>query len=152
MQILIFAVGKGRNSPEQQLAKEWLRRLPKGGKMIEVESKLPAGIKRTADEGVRLIQALPAGAALAILDPKGKDHSSEDLADLIDGWRNSGFESAVFAIGGADGHADMIRKKALKTISFGQATWPHLLVRAMLAEQLYRATTILMGHPYHRGN
>jgi len=152
MQLFILAVGKGRGAAEHRLAEDWLGRLADGGQIIEVESKLPAGIKRTADEGSRLLRALPAGAALAILDPNGKDHSSEDLAALISTWRDSGFGAAAFAIGGADGHADDICKKALKTISFGRATWPHMLCRAMLAEQLYRATTILTGHPYHRGN
>ena len=152
MQLFIVAVGKARGSAEHRLAKDWLRRFPEGGDIHEIESKLPAGTKRTDDEGVRLLRALPAGAALAILDPRGKDHSSEDLAELIGAWRDSGYGSAAFAIGGVDGHAAHIRQKALRTISFGRATWPHLLCRAMLAEQLYRASMILAGHPYHRGN
>ena len=152
MQLLIVAVGKARGSAEHQLAKDWLGRLPEGGSIHEIESKLPAGAKRTDDEGRRLLRAVPSGAALAILDPCGKDHSSEDLAALIGSWRDSGYGSAAFAIGGADGHAANIRQKALRTISFGRATWPHMLCRAMLAEQLYRASMILAGHPYHRGN
>ena len=152
MQLLIVAVGKARGSAEHRLAEDWLGRLPEGGSIHEIESKFPAGAKRTEDEGMRLLRAVPSGAALAILDPRGKDHSSEDLAALIDAWRHSGYGSAVFAIGGADGHAAHIRQKALRTISFGRATWPHMLCRAMLAEQLYRASMILAGHPYHRGN
>ena len=152
MQLLILAVGKARGSAEHRLAEDWLGRLPEGGRIHEIESKLPAGTKRTDDEGVRLLRAVPSGAALAILDPRGKDHSSEDLAKLIGAWRDSGYGSAAFAIGGADGHAAPIRQKALRTISFGRATWPHMLCRAMLAEQLYRASMILAGHPYHRGN
>ena len=152
MQLFIVAIGKGRGSAEHRLAEDWLGRLPGGGSICEIESKLPAGAKRTDDEGMRLLRAVPSGAALAILDPLGKDHSSEDLAALISTWRDSGYGSAVFAIGGADGHAAHIRQKALRTISFGRATWPHLLCRAMLAEQLYRASMILTGHPYHRGN
>ena len=152
MQLFIVAVGKARGSAEHQLAEDWLARLPDGGSIREIESKLPAGAKRTDDEGMRLLRAVPAGAALAILDPRGKDHSSEDLAALINAWRCSGFGSAAFAIGGADGHSTHIRQKALCTISFGLATWPHMLCRAMLAEQLYRASMILAGHPYHRGN
>ena len=101
---------------------------------------------------MRLLRAVPAGAALAILDPRGQDHSSEDLAALIDAWRERGYGSAAFVIGGVDGHAAAIRQKALRTISFGRATWPHMLCRAMLAEQLYRASMILAGHPYHRSN
>ena len=152
MQLFIVAVGKARGSTEHRLAEGWLGRLPEGGSIHEIESKLPAGAKRTDDEGVRLLRAVPPGAALAILDPRGKDYSSEDLAALISVWRDSGYGSAAFAIGGANGHAAHIRQKALRTISFGRATWPHLLCRAMLAEQLYRASMILAGHPYHRGN
>ena len=151
MQLLIVAVGKARGSAEHRLAEDWLGRLPEGGSIHEVESKLPAGTKRIDDEGTRLLRAVPSGAALAILDPCGKDHSSEDLAALIGAWRDSGYGSAAFAIGGADGHSAPIRQKALRTISFGRATWPHMLCRAMLAEQLYRASMILAGHPYHRG-
>ncbi len=152
MQLFIVAVGKARGSAEHRLAEDWLERLPEGGSIHEVESKLPAGTKRIDDEGMRLLRAVPSGAALAILDPCGKDHSSEDLAALIGAWRDSGYGSAAFAIGGPDGHSAPIRQKALRTISFGRATWPHMLCRAMLAEQLYRASMILAGHPYHRGN
>ena len=81
-----------------------------------------------------------------------KSHSSEDFANLIGGWRDEGFGSAYFAIGGADGHANILHQKADRIIAFGRVTWPHMLFRAMLAEQLYRASTILAGHPYHRGN
>ena len=152
MQLFIVAVGKSRGSAEHRLAENWMERIPEGGSINEIESKLPAGAKRTDDEGIRLLRAVPPSSALAILDPRGKDHSSEDLAALIGAWRDIGYGSAAFAIGGADGHAACIRKKALRTISFGRAIWPHLLCRAMLAEQLYRASMILAGHPYHRGN
>ena len=152
MQLFIVAVGKARGSAEHQLAEDWMGRLPEGGSIHEIESKLPVGAKRTDDEAMRLLRAVPSGAALAILDSRGKDHSSEDLAALVGAWRDSGYGSAAFAIGGADGHAAHIRQKALRTISFGRATWPHMLCRAMLAEQLYRASMILAGHPYHRGN
>ena len=152
MQLFIVAVGKGRGSAEHQLARDWMGRLPEGGNIYEIESKLPAGAKRTNDEGMRLLRAAPSGAALAILDPNGEDHSSEDLAALIGTWRENGYRSAAFAIGGADGHAAHIRQKALNIISFGRATWPHMLCRAMLAEQLYRASMILARHPYHRSN
>ena len=124
MQLFILAVGKGRASPENMLTQGWLSRLPQGGSLI----------------------------ALAVLDPRAKDHSSEDLAALIGTWRDGGFAAACFAIGGADGHADVMRQKAERSISFGRATWPHMLFRAMLAEQLYRASSILAGHPYHRGD
>ena len=152
MQLSIVAIGKGRASPENTLTQSWLSRLQPGGQIIEIESKLPAGPRRTEDEGQRLLRAIPDGVALGVLDPRGKDHSSEEFAALIGGWRGEGFGSAYFAIGGADGHADVLRQKANLTIAFGRATWPHMLFRAMLAEQLYRASAILAGHPYHRAN
>ena len=150
MQLLILAVGKGRTAPENLLARDWLARLPHSSNIVEVESKLPPGSKRTADESRRLMRAIPDGAALAVLDPRGKDHSSEDLAALIGDWQNQGRHTACFAIGGADGHDGLLRDCADRLISFGRATWPHMLCRAMLAEQLYRARSIIAGHPYHR--
>ena len=155
MQLLILAVGKGRTAPEHVLARDWLARLPQSGSFIsgsitEVESKLPPGPKRTDDESRRLTRAIPDGAALAVLDPRGKDYSSEDLAALIRDWQDQGRQTACFAIGGADGHDDLLRDRADHLISFGRATWPHMLCRAMLAEQLYRTSSILAGHPYHR--
>ena len=152
MQLSIVAIGKGRTSPENALTQNWLSRLRPVGEIIEIESKLPAGPKRNEDESQRLLRAIPSGAALGVLDPRGKDHSSEEFAALIGEWRDEGFELACFAIGGADGHADILRQKADRTIALGSATWPHMLFRAMLAEQLYRASTILAGHPYHRAN
>ena len=152
MQLSIVAIGKGRATAENALAQSWLSRLKPAGQIIEIESKLPAGPKRTEDEGQRLWRAIPDGAALGVLDPRGKDHSSEEFAALIGGWRDEGFGSAFFAIGGADGHANILRQEAKHIIALGRATWPHMLFRAMLAEQLYRASTILTGHPYHRDN
>lgn len=152
MQLIIFAVGKGRAAPENTLAHSWLSRLPQSGVLIEVESKLPPGPKRTKDESQRLLKLMPEGAAIAAMDPRGKDHSSEDFATLISDWQNQGYAAAAFVIGGADGHSDLLRQRADRLVSFGRATWPHMLFRAMLAEQLYRASSILAGHPYHRPN
>jgi len=152
MQLSIVAIGKGRASTENALTKKWLLRLKPAGQIIEIESKLPAGPKRREDEAQRLLRAIPDGAALGVLDPRGKDCSSEEFAALIGGWRDEGFGSAFFAIGGADGHANILRQRANHTIALGRATWPHMLFRAMLAEQLYRASSILAGHPYHRAN
>ena len=152
MQLSIVAIGKGRALPENALAKNWLSRLKPAGQIIEIVSKLPDGPKRREDEAQRLLRAIPDGAALAVLDPRGKDYSSEEFAALIGKWRDEGFGLAFFAIGGADGHANILRQKANHTIALGRATWPHMLFRAMLAEQLYRAHTILAGHPYHRDN
>ena len=152
MKLVILAVGKGRNFPEHELATSYIRRLPGGGEIREVESKLSAGPQRQRDETKLLLQQVPDNTILVCLDPRGKDMSSELLATKIDSWRDEGHKTVYFAIGGADGHDTEIRKRATLLISFGTAIWPHMLFRAMLAEQLYRASAILSGHPYHRGN
>ena len=150
MKLMILAVGKGRGGPEATLVQNWLGRLPQGGELVEVESKYPDNAKRMGDESQRLMRAIPDGARLVALDPRGRDHSSEELASLIGTWRDEGIGTICFAVGGADGHDETLRQRADKVISLGRATWPHMLFRAMLAEQLYRATSILSGHPYHR--
>ncbi|NBX06710.1 MAG: 23S rRNA (pseudouridine(1915)-N(3))-methyltransferase RlmH [Proteobacteria bacterium] len=156
MKLEILAIGRAKPSPESDLVKGWLSRLPYGGTLHAFESNLPSGQKRQADESGKIAEWLdkhaPSHHRLVCLDPQGKDTSSEALAELIGQWRDEGVMQCFFAIGGADGHAATIRQKALRTISFGRATWPHMLCRAMLAEQLYRASMILAGHPYHRGN
>jgi len=150
MKLVILAVGRGRASPEQALVQDWLDRLPQGGLLVEVDSRLPSGPARTRDEGERLLRHLPATAPLIACDPKGRDTSSEALAALLQRHRDAGAAAAYFAIGGADGHDSAVLARAQERIAFGSATWPHMLFRAMLAEQLYRAKMILAGHPYHR--
>ena len=151
MKLVILAVGRGSAAAEQTLVRDWLRRLPQGGVVIEVESKLPAGPARTRDEGERLLKQLPATAPLIACDPHGRDTSSEALASLLRRHRDDGAAAVYFAIGGADGHDRRVLDRTPSRIAFGSATWPHMLFRAMLAEQLYRASMILAGHPYHRG-
>ena len=152
MKLVILAVGKGRNSPEHDLATSYIKRLPEGGEIREIDSKLPAGPKRQQDETRLLLRLVPDNAILVCLDPRGKDISSELLASKIGIWRDEGQQAVYFAIGGADGHDRDIHQRADLLMSFGSAIWPHMLFRAMLAEQLYRASAILSGHPYHRGN
>lgn len=152
MKLVILAVGKGRNSPEHDLATSYIKRLPEGGEIREIDSKLPAGPKRQQDETRLLLRLVPDNAILVCLDPRGKDISSELLASKIGSWRDEGQQAVYFVIGGADGHDRDIHQRADLLMSFGSAIWPHMLFRAMLAEQLYRASAILSGHPYHRGN
>jgi 23S rRNA (pseudouridine1915-N3)-methyltransferase len=152
MKLVILAVGKARNSPEHALAASYIKRLPEGGEIREVESKLAAGPKRQLDEAKLLLRHVPDNTILVCLDQRGKDMSSELLASRICNWRAEGQKTIYFAIGGADGHNNMVHKRADLLIAFGTAIWPHLLFRAMLAEQLYRSSAILSGHPYHRGN
>ena len=149
MKLSIAAIGHGKSAPEHQLALNWFGKLPYKGQLIETVSKYPAGADRQKDESTRLLAAMPNGAFLVALDPYGKDTSSEDLAKLIQTQRDQGVRDAVFAIGGADGHDQSLLDRADKKIAFGSQTWPHMLFRAMLAEQLYRAEMILINHPYH---
>ncbi|MCE2516478.1 MAG: 23S rRNA (pseudouridine(1915)-N(3))-methyltransferase RlmH [Alphaproteobacteria bacterium] len=149
MKLSIAAIGHGRNAPENQLAQSWFQKLPHRGLLIEHVSKFPAGAKRQADESARILNALPPSAHLIALDPYGRDTSSEELAELIRSCRDQGIREAVFAIGGADGHDKTLLDRAAVKMAFGRQTWPHMLFRAMVAEQLYRAEMILIGHPYH---
>lgn len=151
MRLIIAAIGTGRRQPEHALAETYMQRLPRPGTIITCESRLPAGPGRKADEAAKLLAQLPMAARLAVLDPKGRETSSEDLAELISRWRDAGVAEACFAIGGADGHGEAVLARADARLAFGSQTWPHMLFRAMLAEQLYRAEMILLNHPYHRG-
>lgn len=154
MQLGILAIGRAKKGPLQQLTQDWLSRLPKKGELIEYESRLPAGPARQQDEGDKLLAAFSQKAArsakLIAMDPHGKDISSPALADMLDDFKQTGVAACYFAIGGADGHSQALLARADKTLCFGTATWPHMLFRAMLAEQLYRAEMILANHPYHR--
>ena len=101
-------------------------------------------------EGEKILDLLPKGAKLVALDERGKPQESKDFAAKLGAWRDEGIQTTVFVIGGAGGLSNAVRERADLMISFGKQTWPHMLARAMLAEQLFRATTILAGHPYHR--
>ena len=114
---------------------------------LEVEDKKNLGM---AAEAVLLERAIPGGALIVTLDERGRVLSSPEFADQLAGWRDGGRQDVAFVIGGADGIDPGLRAKAGFSISFGRMVWPHMLVRVMLAEQLYRAATILGGGPYHR--
>ncbi len=115
--------------------------------IIEVEDKKGGGMQA---EAALLERAIPSGSLICILDERGKTLSSPDFATMLASWRDQGRQDIVFVIGGADGIDPTLRTKADAAISFGAMVWPHMLVRAMLAEQLYRAASILAGAPYHR--
>ena len=117
--------------------------------------KLSVGKARDAatrmnDEAARLAARLPDGAHIVLLDAKGKGMTSEDFAEMLGSLRDVGTKDLAFVIGGPDGLASLPGKKAGRSLAFGPQTWPHLLARALLLEQVYRAMTILAGHPYHR--
>ena len=138
MLLHIVARGKIGRSPEADLVDRYLKRITWKTKLTE----LP-------DRGGK-VPELPAGSVSIVLDERGQAMSSVGLASRLEAWRDGGKREARFLIGGADGHSDQERKQADLLLSFGAATWPHLLARAMLAEQLFRATSILANHPYHR--
>jgi 23S rRNA (pseudouridine1915-N3)-methyltransferase len=116
---------------------------------LDAKRRLPAALLK-AREGELILEALPAGVPLVALDQRGTAWSSRDLADRLAAWRDQGAAELAFAIGGAEGLATVVLDCAAVTLSLGPMTWPHLLVRGMLLEQLYRAQQILAGHPYHR--
>lgn len=151
MRITIAAVGRLRAGPMQDLLSEYLRRLTWPHDIKEVEEKRqmpPEALKRR--EGELLLQSLPRQASVIALDGRGKSLTSEGFARLIRDYRDAGTGDLAFLIGGAEGLSDQARAAAERSLAFGAMTWPHLLVRVMLAEQLYRAQSILTGHPYHR--
>ncbi len=151
MNIEIIAVGRLKKGPELDLIETYLKRCPWQVKITEVEEKRPIkGAERMAREADLILAAIPTGATVIALDEHGKEMRSTALANKIRSWQDQGVSSLVFLIGGADGYDAKIKERANQLISFGQMTWPHMMVRAMLAEQLYRASTILQGHPYHK--
>lgn len=155
MRILIAAVGqtrgRQRHGPEAALVEEYLRRLPWQVLLSEVApSRAAEVVRRKAEEAAALDRLLPAGHALVALDEQGEDMPSRELAGRLHRLRLEGQLPVAFVIGGPDGLAPALCARARFRLAFGRQTWPHLMVRAMLAEQIYRAYTILEGHPYHR--
>jgi len=158
MRIIVAAIGRLKG-PESELAERYAKRATQSGralgwKSVEVieirESRADEAMKRMLEESIALANIIPQGAAVVLLDEKGDALGSQAFATELATWRENNKPAVVFMIGGADGLAASLRDKADLRLSFGKATWPHQLVRAMVLEQIYRATTILSGHPYHR--
>lgn len=155
MRVAVCAVGRLRAGPEADLIADYLDRFGKTGRalglgpaqVLEVEDKKGGGMEA---EAALLGRAVPAGAVLVALDERGAELSSPEFAARLAGWRDAGRGDVAFVIGGADGLAPGLRARADFSMSFGRMVWPHMLARVMLAEQLYRAATILAGGPYHR--
>ncbi len=153
MRILIVAVGRAKAGPERALFDHYVGRItpPFTLDLKEVEEKKAlSGAELKRREGDLLLAQIPDGATVVALDERGKSVSSMAFAEKLGAWRDGGVRDLVFLIGGADGLDDRVRETAALVMSFGAATWPHMLVRGMLAEQIYRARAILTGHPYHR--
>lgn len=159
MRLRICAVGRMKSGPETELLDRYVERARKAGRALGItrieireipESRAASADRRRAEEADALVAAVPAGALVIALDERGRDNDSQALAGLIEARLADATPEIAFLVGGPDGHGDGIASRAAMVIRFGKATWPHQLVRIMLAEQLYRAVTILSGHPYHR--
>ena len=138
MLLHIVARGKIGRSPEAELVERYLKRI-----------SWPTKVTELPDQGGKMPD-LPANVASIVLDERGKALASTELASKLEGWRDGGKREARFIIGAAHGHDEEMRRSADLLLSFGPATWPHMLARAMLAEQLFRSVSILANHPYHR--
>lgn len=151
MRIVIAAVGRLRRGPVHDLIALYEKRIVWPLEIREVQEKRqspPGGLM--AAEAALLLQALPESGPVVVLDERGDDLSSHAFAALLSEWRDAGEPACGFAIGGANGLHESIRARASRVVRFGRQTWPHMLARAMLVEQIYRAQQILAGHPYHR--
>jgi 23S rRNA (pseudouridine1915-N3)-methyltransferase len=155
LRLLIAAVGRLRDAPEAALAADYIARAANTGRqlgfksidLIEVEAK-PPGDPRA--EASAILRATPDDARKVLLDERGAEWTSRQLAEKLARWRDDGIPSTTFWIGGADGVSQSVKDNADEKLAFGRQTWPHRLVRVMIAEQIYRALTILCGNPYHR--
>lgn len=151
MDIIIACIGHMKPSPELDLLSKYIKQTRWNVVVREFEDKKPGSVEeRKKREGALLLSAVPAAAKIVVMDERGKLLSSEKFAKRLGDWQDESVPAVVFLIGGADGHSEEIRKKADLILAFGEMTWPHMLARVMLAEQIYRAKTILDGHPYHR--
>lgn len=155
MKLTIAAVGRLRAGPEAALLGDYLDRAGRTGRqlglgpvrVIEIDERKAAAADRQAD---RLVNAIPEDAEAMALDERGEALTSAAFASLLADRRDAGVGELAFLIGGADGHGSAARERAGRLLSLGPMTWPHVLARVMLAEQIYRACSILAGKPYHR--
>jgi 23S rRNA (pseudouridine1915-N3)-methyltransferase len=159
MRLIIAAIGRLKAGPERELAERYRGRVEKAGRAIGLrdieiveirESRAQDAARRMLEESIALANVIPDGAVTVVLDERGENLDSNSISNNIRGWRDAGRSAAVFVLGGPDGLAPELRRRADLTLAFGAATWPHQLARIMALEQLYRVVTILSGHPYHR--
>lgn len=159
MRVSVYAVGRMKAGPERELVERYFDRFSKSGSALGFEftgvNEIPESRAQTSDlrkreEAGRIYDALDSGAALILLDERGKSLTSENFADRLGLIRDQGKKQLIVAIGGPDGHDPELRSRADLVLALGTLTWPHQIARILVAEQLYRAATILSGHPYHR--
>ena len=159
MRLIVIAVGRMKQGPERELAERYRKRFDEIGRKLgfrgldihEIpESRARDTAARIADEAAAISASILEKSVVVLLDERGENIGSIDLADRLGRWRDRSVVSTIFVIGGADGLSPDLRGKARLRLAFGAATWPHQMARVMLLEQIYRAATILSGHPYHR--
>ena len=159
MRIILAAIGRARTGAEHELVERYLNRARRCGRALGFSGpdlvELDEGRERTKalrqrTERQRFLAAVARGGRRIVLDEGGRALTTKELSAFLARWRDDGVPEVHFFIGGADGHGEDVRMSADLVLSLGAMTWPHLLARAMIAEQIYRAMTILAGHPYHR--
>jgi 23S rRNA (pseudouridine1915-N3)-methyltransferase len=159
MRLLVMSIGRLKQGPERELTERYRERFDDIGRKLGfrgleireiAESRAGDAATRMAEEATAISAAIPEKSALVALDERGENLDSLAFAGHLGRWRDEAVPNTIFAIGGADGLSPDLRRKAKLRMAFGSATWPHQLVRIMLLEQIYRAATILAGHPYHR--
>lgn len=159
MKLIISAIGRQKAGPETDLVARYQDRALKAGRNLGLngpdileftESRARNTAERKAQEAEQTLSALPTGTFIVALDEHGKNMSSEDFAKLIDRERNQGTPAMAFCLGGPDGHGQQLLGASHAKLALGAMTWPHQIARILLSEQIYRAMTILSGHPYHR--
>ena len=159
MRFVVVSIGRLKQGPERELADRYRERFDDIGRKLgfrglavhEIpESRARDTATRIAEEAAGIAAAIPEKSVLVALDEHGKSIDSAAFARQLGQWRDEGIANTIFVIGGADGLSPDLQRKAKLKLAFGTATWPHQMVRVMLLEQIYRAATILAGHPYHR--
>ena len=159
MRIVVIAIGRLKQGPERELAERYRERFDDIGRKLGFRGleihEIPEGrardvAARMVDEAAAISALIPDKSSIIALDERGETIDSATFARHLGRWRDESVPTAVFLIGGADGLSPELRRKVKLSVAFGKATWPHQMVRVMLLEQIYRAATILSGHPYHR--
>ena len=160
MRVVVIAIGRLKQGPERELAERYRERFDDIGRKLGfrgleiheiAESRARDTATRMAEEATAISALIPEKYVLVALDERGENVDSAAFARHLGRWRDQSVANTIFTIGGADGLSPDLQRKAGLRIAFGSATWPHQMVRVMLVEQIYRAATILAGHPYHRG-
>lgn len=159
MRVTIHAVGRLKAGPERELVARYLDRADKAGRAVGLspvgvreltESRASSAAARKAEEAEALLAGVQGKSLLVVLDERGETPTSDKFCALLSEARDSGRAGVDIFIGGADGHGDALLQRAERTIALGHMTWPHQIVRILIAEQIYRSVTMLSGHPYHR--